>query len=126
MVDVVVVNDVVLIHVLGSRTITAENDATAAKVIQTVARCLNPLAMEIKTDTRSTAIPDDIGIELTVFGMTETDHSVSLIIHLPVMLQALVALKQGIPLTMDEGQPLEVNVFGKRAVLLTLDSNELL
>ena len=110
MMNVVVVNDVVLVHVLCAGTITAKQNTTPAQMFDVVAGNFVFLAMQVHPDRPAAAVKKMALFNHAVLGPAHAHEGVALVEHIPVVLRPGIVLGQGIALAMLEGETAETKV----------------
>ena len=102
MMNVVVGNEVVFVHVLGAGTITAKQDAAPAQMFDVVAGNFVFLSMQVHTDRTASAVKKMTLLDNAVLGPTQANERVVFVEHVPVVLRPGIILGQGISFAMLE------------------------
>ena len=89
-VNVVVVDDVLPIDVLGARPVAAQQNACPAKVLDQVAENCVLLSVQIDAYRTATAVSETAVLNRAVFGTAQSNQRVRFIVHVPVVLQTSI------------------------------------
>ena len=91
--DVVVEDQIVSIDILGSRAVTAQQDACATHVLDMVPSDFVFLSVQIDTDRTAAAMGKMTIFDHTVLSAAQTNQRIGLVVHIPVVLQVLRRLR---------------------------------
>lgn len=108
--NVVVVDEVLTIHILRPRAISAKQNAGAAKLLNVVSRNGILLRVEIQADRAAAAVGEVALLDRAVLSAPEADQGIRFIKHLPIVLKPGVIDRDLIPLTMHKGEATKAQV----------------
>ena len=92
-----------MIDVLGSRSVSAEQNASPSQVLDVVARNRVFLRMEIEPDRPAPAVGKVALFDGAILGSPKPDECVALVVHVPIVLQPGVIRSNQVALAMHEG-----------------------
>ena len=92
MVNVIVVNKVAFVHILGAGTIAAKQDAATAQTFDMVAGNFILLTMQVHTNRAASAVKKMTLINNAVLGSTQANQRVVFVEHVPVVLRPGIIL----------------------------------
>ena len=130
MMDMIVVDEITFIHILGPRSVAAKQDASSSHVFNVVAGDLIVYPVQVHPDGTASAVKEMALFNGTIPGTTQPDKSIGLVVHIPVVLQPGIIRVKRIALNMFEGKATEAKVADRyihRAFLIDIafDSNKL-
>ena len=102
MVNVIIEDDVALIDVFGSRTVTAKQNASTSNVFNMIPNDSVFLSVQVHTYCGAATMDKVTLLNRAILGTTQADQGVGLVVHLPVVLQTRVVFSPQITLSMFE------------------------
>jgi hypothetical protein len=98
---------VFIVHIFCARSITAQEDAGRAEVMDMITFEAIIAAMKVEPDARAARGPETAADHFAVFGASQPQQGVAFVPHFPVVLYAFVVVGPSVAVAFDKVEPFE-------------------